>query len=189
MFRQELPGGCHLRLLEESDAEALVRVIEANRGHLAEWMSWVESTTNDVETRLGFIRSTRRQLADNNGFQAAIVEGDEIIGVVGFHGVDWQNRSTSIGYWLAADRQGRGIMTEAVEALTLHAFDAWSLNRVEIQVATNNSRSAAIPTRLGFTKEGVRRQAERHGETFNDLAVYALLSGDPAADRLADSRS
>jgi ribosomal-protein-serine acetyltransferase len=54
-----------------------------------------------------FIRLTRRQVADNDGLQTAIVDGEgKIVGMVGVHGVDWRNRTTSIGYWLAHDHQG-----------------------------------------------------------------------------------
>jgi len=189
MFRYDLPGGCYLRLFEESDAENLVRVIDANRKYLAEWLPWVETTSNSDDVRREFIRRTRQQFADNDGFQAAIIDGDEIIGVVGFHGIDWMNRSTSIGYWLAADRQGRGTMTEAVKALTRHAVEVWSLNRVEIRVATTNLRSAAIPKRLGFTEEGVLRQAERHGDTFQDVAVYTMLVQDWETEQKANFTS
>jgi ribosomal-protein-serine acetyltransferase len=178
MFRHGLPGGPYLRILEEADAEELVRVIAANRDYLAQWLPWVETTSNDVATRLEFIRGTRRQLASNDGFQTAIVDGEEIIGVIGFLGIDWKNRSTSLGYWLAEGRQGHGTMTEAVRALTSHAFRAWNLNRVEIRVAMSNVRSAAIPKRLGFGEEGVLRQSERHGETYRDVVVYAMLEQD-----------
>ena len=37
--------------------------------------------------------------------------------MIGFHKVDWVNRATSIGYWIGAANQGRGIVTEAVRAL------------------------------------------------------------------------
>jgi ribosomal-protein-serine acetyltransferase len=183
MFRYELSGSCFLRLFEESDAEELVRVIAANRAHLAEWLPWVEATSNTTDTRLEFIRRTRRQILENDGFQAAIVDGDEIIGAIGFHGIDWNHRSTGIGYWLSEDRQGRGVMTDAVRALTAHAFDVWRLNRVEIRVAVGNLRSRAIPHRLGFLEEGVLRQAERHEENFRDIVVYAMLARDWARPR------
>ena len=98
--------------------------------------------------------------------------------MIGFHRVDWVNRSTSLGYWIAEASQGRGTVTEAVRALTTHAFEVWSLNRVEIRAAVGNDRSAAIPLRLGFVHEGVLRQSERHGETYKDLAVYAMLAAD-----------
>ena len=175
MFRCELPSGCYLRLFEESDAEELQRVVTANRAYLGQWLPWA-NVRGGAEAMLDWIRRTRQQIADDNGFQAAIVDDGAIVG-------DWNHRSTSIGYWLAEDRQGRGTMTEAVHALTAHAFDVWRLNRVEIRVAVGNVRSAAVPRRLGFTEEGVLRQAERHGRSFKDNAVYSMLASEWKAAR------
>jgi ribosomal-protein-serine acetyltransferase len=177
MLRRDLPGAGYLRLLDESDAEELYALVDANRAYLARWLPWVEAA-GGPEYVLNFIRATRRQLADDDGFQTAIVEDKAIIGVVGFHAVDWRNLSTSIGYWLAENRQGRGTMTEAVRALADHAFVGWNLNRIEIRVAAENLRSRAIPSRLGFIEEGVLRQAERFGERFEDSVVYSMLAKD-----------
>jgi ribosomal-protein-serine acetyltransferase len=105
MLRRDLPGGCYLRLPDESDAEELYAPVDANRSYFARWLPWVEEA-HGSEFVLSFIRATRRQLADNDGFQTAIVDGEAIIGVVGFHGVDWRNRSTSIGYWLVREPTG-----------------------------------------------------------------------------------
>jgi ribosomal-protein-serine acetyltransferase len=177
-MRIDLPGGEHLRPLEESDAGALFALTDANRAHLEPWLPWMTATRSPDDT-LQFIRATRRQVAADEGVQFAIVDGDgAIAGVVGFHRFDWQNRATTIGYWLAADRQGRGLMTEAVRALVDHAFVARGLHRVEISAAVGNARSRAIPQRLGFREEGVRRDAERHGERYLDLVVYARLATD-----------
>jgi ribosomal-protein-serine acetyltransferase len=175
--RFDLRNGCHLRPLEESDAEELARLVEANRDYLAEWVSWARHD-GGVEMQLEYIRGTRRQLAAEDGFQAAVVEGDAIVGVIGFHRVDRANQATSIGYWIAEASQGRGTVTEAVRVLTTHAFDVWKLNRVEIRAAIGNTRSAAIPLRLGFALEGVLRQSERHGDEFKDVAVYSMLAED-----------
>lgn len=177
MFRSELPCGSFLRLLEESDADELFALVEANRPYLQRWLPWVEATRGP-EPILDFIRAGRKQFVDNNGFQAAIVDGARMIGAIGFHAVDWRNRSTSIGYWLAEDRQGRGTMTEAVRALVGHAFDVWKLNRVEIRAAVGNMRSRAIPERLGFKEEGVLRDGERIGDRYEDSVVYSMLAKD-----------
>jgi len=177
MFRYELSGGPFLRLIEESDADELFALVEANRAHLERWLPWVEAT-RDPEPILDFIRAGRKQFVDNNGFQATIVDGAQIIGAIGFHAVDWRNRSTIIVYWLAEDRQGRGTMTEAVRALVSHAFDVWKLNRVEIRAAVGNVRSRAIPERLGFKEEGVLRDGERIGERYEDSVVYSMLAKD-----------
>ena len=179
MFRFDLPGGAHLRLLEESDADELYALVDRNRDRLAPWMPWVPSTRSPADS-LGFIRLTRRQIADNDGFQATIVAGAALAGMVGFHGVNWANRATTIGYWLDAAHEGRGTMTEAVRALVDHAFGAWRLRRVVIEAAADNARSRAIPERLGFREEGVRRDAQRHGDRYLDIVVYARLATDPA---------
>jgi ribosomal-protein-serine acetyltransferase len=178
VLRHDLPNGYALRLLEESDAGELFALIDANRAHLEPWMPWVpdERSAEDV---LPFIRLTRRQVGDNDGLQTAIVDGEgKIVGMVGVHGVDWRNRTTSIGYWLAHDHQGRGTMTHAVRAFVDHAFATWKLNRVAIEAATGNARSRAIAERLGFVEEGTLRAAGRVGERVLDHAVYAMLAAD-----------
>jgi len=81
----------------------------------------------------------------------------------------------------------KGTMTQAVQALVEHAFSVWELNRVEIRVAPDNQRSAAIPLRLGFEYEGTLRQAQRIGDRYVDLAVYALLAAGQLAGRNAFS--
>jgi len=172
--------GWRLRLLEESDAEELYALVDANRDHLAHWLPWAAGQT--LEGTATFIRATRRQLANDDGFQSAIVEDGRIIGMVGFHSVSWQQRSTSIGYWLAESAQGRGIMTHSVRALTDHALTVWRLNRVEIRAAVDNTRSRSIPERLGFRQEGVLTRAERVGERYVDHVVYAILAGEWRAD-------
>jgi ribosomal-protein-serine acetyltransferase len=175
VLRYDVPGGCFLRLLEEADAAELYALVDANREYLARWLPWVERTRSPDDV-FAFIRATRQQLAENNGFQLAISEGANIIGIIGFLSIDWNHRSTSIGYWLAEDRQGRGTMTEAVRALTAHAFDVWKLNRVEIRAAVGNVRSRAIPERLGFSEEGVLRETERINDRYEDSVVYSMLA-------------
>lgn len=165
-----------LRLLEESDANELYALIDTNRVYLSRWMPWAAG--QDFQDTLRFIRMAHRQLLDNNGLQAALVCNGAIIGVVGYHAVNWNHRSTSIGYWLAEQHQGRGTMTSTVRALIDHALGAWKLNRVEVRVAPENTRSRAIPERLGFREEGTLRQAERIEGRFLDSVVYGMLASE-----------
>jgi ribosomal-protein-serine acetyltransferase len=181
MFTHRLDDAHHLRLLEEADADALYAVIVANRDHLSRWMPWAPGQT--LAGTLDFIRASRRQLAETQGFQAAIVTENGIIGVIGFHRLDWPNHSTSMGYWIAEDAQGHGIATRAARALLDHAFSVWGMNRVELRAGVENLRSRRVAERLGFSPEGVMRQAERVGDRFIDHAVYAILASEWSAAR------
>jgi ribosomal-protein-serine acetyltransferase len=131
-----------------------------------------------VEDRTNFIRRALKQFAENDGLQAGIWHKGRLAGVVGCHSIDWQNRSTTLGYWLGEGFQGKGIMTEACRAMVNHAFRELGLNRVGIACATENHRSRAIPERLGFRQEGVQRQAEWLYDCFVDRALYAMLASE-----------
>jgi ribosomal-protein-serine acetyltransferase len=176
MLHHTLTEDCHLRLPEESDAEALNAVIAANRPYLARWLSW--AATQDRDATLAFIRATRRQIGENDGLETVIASRGRPIGMVGFHGIDWRRRSSVLGYWIAQDEQGRGIVTRAVRAMTDHAFGAWKLNRIEIRAGVENLPSRRIPERLGFREEGRLLQAERVGDRWVDHVLYAMLAAD-----------
>ena len=51
-------------------------------------------------------------------------------------------------------------MTSSCAALLDYLFGELELHRVTIQCGTGNRRSCAIPERLGFTREGMLREAE-----------------------------
>jgi ribosomal-protein-serine acetyltransferase len=164
-----------LRPLEAEDAAELYALVRANPD-LEKWMPW--AAEQDLAATERFIAGAEKQLEGENGFQAAIEPEEEIIGVLGVHAIDWANRNTSIGYWLAAPARGRGVMTTAVRALLDHAFYEWGLHRVEIHCAPDNHRSRAIPERLGFREEARLRETELVGGRYLDSVVYGILEGE-----------
>jgi ribosomal-protein-serine acetyltransferase len=179
--RLSIGQGAELRLWDAGDAAGLTAAIAANREHLAAWLPWAD--THGFEDSVEFLERKRLQVEANDGFEAAIVLDGRIAGGVGFHRVDWINGSTSIGYWLAADAQGRGLMTAAVTAFLDHAFGAWELHRVIIEVVVGNERSRAIPERLGFRQEAILREAKLVRGSHEDTRLYAMLAPDWAARR------
>ncbi|WDI42608.1 GNAT family N-acetyltransferase [Bremerella sp. P1] len=175
MFAYHLEPNLRLELLAPRHAQELFAAVDANREHLSPWMPWVPSTKSvaDVEA---FIATTLQQLGEDNGFQTAIRAGQNIVGVIGMHKIDWRNKSTSLGYWLSQQAQGQGIMTKACAAYISHAFTQLGLHRVEIRCATENAKSRAIPERLGFTAEGTVREVESINGRYLSHVVYGLLS-------------
>ena len=165
-----------VRPVAAADAAELYALIEADREYLARWLPWAAG--QDLAATEEFIAEAETQLARNDGFQAVIAPAGEIIGIAGFHSIDWVNRNTSIGYWLAEDAQGRGTMTAVVSALVDHAFQEWELHRVEIHAAPENRRSRAIPERLSFREEAHLRETELVGGCYLDSIVYGMLAGE-----------
>jgi ribosomal-protein-serine acetyltransferase len=166
-----------LRLLQVDHAPALFSLADRNRARLSEWLPWMLHTHDAADTE-NFIRASLEQYAAREGFHAGIWHDGELCGAVGLHRIDWPNRSVSLGYWIAQDKQGLGIVTRSVAALVGHCFDELALHRVEIRCGAENRRSRAIPVRLGFREEGVLRDAQWLGDRFSDMVVYSRLRTD-----------
>src|SRR5712692_3225978 len=177
MFTCRFREDAELRLLEKRHAETLFALTEQNRRQLREWLPWVDPTRSVEETRR-YIQTALAQFAASEGLAAGVWCRGELAGAIGLHKIDWPNRNSSIGYWLAARFQGKGLMTDACRTLVSYSLCDLGLNRIEIRCATGNHKSRAIPERLGFTPEGVIRQTQWINDRFVDLAIYGMLQSD-----------
>jgi ribosomal-protein-serine acetyltransferase len=174
MFEKQIQDGVFLRLLEARHAPEVYAVVDRERAYLRKWLPWVD-LTNEVEYTANFIRVSLEQFAREEGLAAGIWLGSEFAGGIGTHKIDWLNRKVEIGYWIASRYQGRGIVTAASGAMTAYAFDELNLNRIEIHCATGNEKSCAIPKRLGFQFEGVRREGQLVNGSYLDINVFSML--------------
>jgi len=176
MFEYRVDEDLELRLVAQPHAAPLFEVIDRHRADLRTWLPWVDGSRS-AEDIARFISSARQAFVDGKGVTCGIWHGGRVAGVIGLT-VDQANRSGEVGYWLDPRARGRGLMTRAVRAVVGHGFDGFGLNRIVILCATDNQASRAVPERLGFTLEGVLREAEWVNDHFNDLAVYAALRRD-----------
>jgi len=169
--------GLALRPLKLRDAKALFTLVEANRPRLGRWLPW-PATNLCVQDSRTYILRVRTLARSGLGQSFGLWWQDRLVGIAGFVWIDAAHRSAAIGYWLAQEAEGHGLMTAAVRALLRHGFRTLKLNRIEIRAGVRNHRSRAIPRRLGFRHEGTLRQAERLGDRFVDHAVYSLLASE-----------
>ena len=176
-FRRTVAPGIELKQFEMQEAEVIFAVADRNRRHLREWLPWVDHTHSPEDVRQ-FLSRVQAQFESNQGPNAGIWIDGSLAGNVGCHPIDWANRGTSLGYWIDASRQGKGVITRCCAVLLDHLFDELGLHRVEIRCGTGNARSCAIPERLGFTREGVAKEAEWVNDRWVDLVVWRMLEHD-----------
>ena len=163
-----------LEFLEEMHAESLLNVVNANRTYLREWLPWVDHMQT-VANFTHYIIDTKKRAAAETDFGYAIIIDKNIVGRIGMHHINQQNKIGEIGYWLADGLQGRGIITKSCKALINHGFTELGLNRIEIKCGVGNDKSRAIAEKLQFKPEGILRQAEWLNGKFIDLYLYAML--------------
>jgi ribosomal-protein-serine acetyltransferase len=93
-----------------------------------------------------------------------------------------EDGSAEIGYWIDAGFEGRGLVTRTVGALLDHGFGPMGLRRVVIRTMVENVRSRAVARRLGFTEEGVIRDAVAFPDGRRDEVVYGMSGGQLALE-------
>lgn len=167
----------HLEQIDEQHSLSLFQLIDENREHLSTWLPWVAGMQTAANFE-NYIRHCKRQHEAGTDYGYAIIQHKNVVGRIGLHYVHQQNRSAAIGYWLGKEHEGKGIVTAACVALIDLAFEQLHRNRIEIKCGVGNEKSAAIPERLGFTREGVLRQAEWVNGRFIDLYLYSLLKDE-----------
>jgi len=92
--------------------------------------------------------------------------------------------SCYMGYGIDAEFQGRGIMFEAVSAVTSYAFRSLGLHRIQANYMPTNLRSGALLRRLGFQQEGFARDYLFLGGRWQDHVMTALLNPEPLIPHL-----
>lgn len=133
---------------------------------LRPWMQWAQSIPSDSHSEEYIRECCVNWILKNNGFIGLVLfiidkKTKLFAGVIAYHNMMWDVPALEIGYWLRTQFTNRGIMTEAVNALTRYSFSQLKAKRVEIRCEPNNVRSRKVPERLGYHLETILRANHR----------------------------
>lgn len=107
----------------------------------------------------------------------------DLIGVISLTALD--ESMYEIGYWMDPAVRGRGLMVEAVEAVSDYGFaaDGLNLGRIEWHAYVGNAGSASVARRSGFTYEGLLRMEGLQRGRRHDSWVAGLLPTDDRSEK------
>ena len=148
--RVELPDGLALVRPRPDLVPSAVVGINESLQHLRPWMAWAQHPATE-EAIAAVYAEADEQWSQRRDFLYVLVEAatDRVVGGSGLHG-RLGTTGLEIGYWIHVDLAGRGVATEIARALTSAAFGIPAVERVRIQCAVDNVRSARIPEKLGY---------------------------------------
>ena len=170
-----------VRSTETDDATRIISYHDRNRAHLAPWEPahppafyteafWLEKLREHADDR---VRGT--------GNRFCIFEKpneDEIAGMIGLFEIIprapvWRGR---VGYSLDKNKEGRGLMSEALALVVRYAFDDLNLKRVQAGYVPHNARSAKVLERAGFEREAYCREYLFVGGQWHDHIDTSLIN-------------
>jgi len=160
---------CTIRQWRLDDAESLAR--HANNRKV--WLA-VRDLFPHPYTIQDANEFLQRTVSEQPAMKFCIEIEGAAVGGIGVHPVQDVHRHTStVGYWLGEEFWGRGIMTEAVTAVTDFCFQNFPLRRISAEVFANNPASARVLEKTGFTFEGrLKNDVLKDGKLLDSL-LYA----------------
>ncbi len=162
---------CTIRPWQFGDEESLVR--HANNYNV--WRNLRDRfphpyTLNDARE---WVQMASKEQSQTN---FAITVGGEAVGGIGLVlKDDIYRRTAEIGYWLGEEFWGRGIVTEAVRALTDWSFEHFDLSRIYAGVLEWNPASMRVLEKAGYRFEArLRKGIVKEGQVMDEF-IYAVV--------------
>ncbi|OWP22386.1 GNAT family N-acetyltransferase [Microbacterium sp. AISO3] len=144
-----------LRSLRTEDAAALAEAYRVNSEHLApfEPLRPADFTTEAGQrTEIAALVASREA---GTALPLVLAHGSRIVGRVTLSGITrGAFQSGNLGYWIDRSYAGRGLMTAAVNEISLLAADELQLHRIQAGTLVDNVASQTVLRKCGFVEFG-----------------------------------
>ena len=170
-----------LRPPQYSDWKAWADERKKNKLYLQPWEPlW---SINELE-RSSFVKRVRmfERLSHNDQAYSFLIfksDNEDFIGEVNISNVQRGIiQSCTIGYWIAKDCEGKGIMSESLELVKEFIFNELKLHRIEAACLPHNMSSLKVLLKNGFIKEGTARKLLKINDKWQDHTVLSFIIDD-----------
>lgn len=116
---------------------------------------------------------------ENETFAFAITVDNKVVGSIGvFRQENIHRQTAELGYYIAEEYWGKGIMTEAVKQICEYVFEKSDIVRIYAEPFAYNAASCRVLEKAGFQYEGtLRSNAVKNGKVI-DMKMYSLLKSE-----------
>ena len=164
---------CRIRKWELSDAKDLAAALSNKKvqDNLRDGLPYPYTEQDGKE----FI-SAMLSADENETFAFAITVDNMVIGSIGiFRQGNIHRQTAELGYYIAEEYWGKGIMTEAVKQICAYVFAKSDIIRIYAEPFAYNIASCRVLEKVGFQYEGtLRSNAVKNGKVI-DMEMYSLL--------------
>ena len=164
---------CRIRKWELSDAKDLAAALSNKKvqDNLRDGLPYPYTEQDGKE----FI-SAMLSADENETFAFAIMVDDKVVGSIGiFRQGNIHRQTAELGYYIAEEYWGKGIMTEAVKQICEYVFGDSDIIRIYAEPFAYNIASCRVLEKVGFQYEGtLRSNAVKNGKVI-DMKMYSLI--------------
>lgn len=163
-----------LRRFKMDDAETMF-LNWAGDDEVTRYLTW--PTHSDVEVSRYVISMWEKDYESLSSYQWCIElrELGQAIGSIGVVNLREDIDMVEIGYCIGKGFWGRGITSEALNALIYFFFEEIKVNRIEAKHDSRNIASGKVMEKCGLVREGEKRQGDKNNSGICDIFFYGLI--------------
>lgn len=165
-----------LRAIEPGDAEFFYRWnLDSERARQLDFV-WPPTSLAAVEAWAA--DQSGRKLQDDAYHWVIEDRQGQPVGSISTHDCDRRNGTFSYGVDVAEEHRGHGHATEAIRLILRYYFEELRYHKANVGVHSYNEPSLRLHDRLGFTREGVIREAVYTGGRYYDLVCFGMTADE-----------
>ena len=168
---------CKIRKWRPSDAAELAKVLSDKEilDNLRDGLPYPYTEQDGAAFISAMLAADERET-----FAFAVTVQDKAVGSIGvFRQGNVHRRTAELGYYIAKENRGKGMMTEAVRQICTYVFDNSDILRIYAEPFSYNAASCRVLEKAGFQYEGTLRcNAVKNGRIL-DMKMYARLKDEP----------
>ena len=186
-LREDTPSGAVvLRPLRRRDGGEWMRLRQLNASWLRAWEATSPGERPEATSFGDYVRALSAQARAGTTLPFVVELDGALVGQLTVSSIQYGSLcSASIGYWVAREYAGRGIIPTSVAMATDYCFLVLGLHRVEINIRPENAASLRVVEKLGFRDEGVRERYLHIQGDWRDHRTFAITSEEVPGGLLA----
>lgn len=164
---------CRIRKWEVSDAGNLAKVLSNKKvqDNLRDGLPYPYTEQDGKDLIYAMLSADK-----NETFAFAIIVDNIVVGSIGaFRQSNIHRQTAELGYYIAEEYWGKGIMTEAVRQICNYVFSKSDIIRIYAEPFAYNTASCRVLEKAGFQYEGtLRSNAIKNGKVI-DMKMYSKI--------------
>lgn len=164
-----------LRSWRNEDVERLALI--ANNPNIADNLQDEFPHPYSIDDAKEFISSTMQKNNDTEPF-AIEMNGVVVGSISATFKKNVRSKNVEIGYFLAEEYWGRGIMPDAIRCITGYLFANYDIVRVYAKAYSTNTNSRKVLEKAGFRLEAILKDSIFKNGIIQDDCIYAVLKDE-----------
>lgn len=170
----------HISEFDTQQGEALFELIDSNRLRLETYFAGTVSQTKTLANTLQYCQTIEQRRKNRTYFPFIISDktgdAERFIGLIDVKNIDWNIPKAEIGYFIDANYEGQGIISNALSSVLDHLEQTFRFKKLLCRASGDNLGSINVALKNGFELEGIiRKDYKTTNNEIVDLHYYGKV--------------